>query len=89
MNSDKLRPSLLSISFTSVQTALVRAWIDQEANKTVCNESWNSIKLHSARIPALIIANQILGCHQPTKKLEVLLLIPMTIFCFLLMMVYC
>lgn len=69
MNSDKFMPPLPAISFTDEQTELVREWINQGANNTTCNEPCNSEEISFSQNIYPIIADQCLGCHQPTNDL--------------------
>ena len=68
-NDDDFMPPKPAIAFTSDQINLIKTWIEQGAENTKCETLCDSDKRSFEADVYPIIANQCLGCHQPTNNL--------------------
>ena len=69
MNDEEFMPPLPAISFTEDQIQLIKDWINQGAPNTDCKVPCNSENASFTNDVWPIIANQCLGCHQPSNSL--------------------
>ena len=68
-NNDEFMPPKPAIALTSEEVNLIKEWINQGAENTMCNVPCNSENASYAANVKPLIDMHCLGCHQPTNAL--------------------